>query len=163
MGVEIRCGVEWVRHHQSPTPGRGLQAFYIAIGCQAPEGNIPGEDSVDVMTAVDFLRTVAERAYPVEGKDRGVGGGNVAIRRGSDRQPLGGEREMLCLGEKQNARLREEIAEARKRDHHPVRLGSQEIHTETAGLPGKFTFLKKAPPLLWGPPPVIRFGRDRAV
>ncbi|EJW91722.1 pyridine nucleotide-disulfide oxidoreductase, partial [gut metagenome] len=81
MGVEIRCGVEVGKDVTlQQLRQQGYKAFYLAIGCQGGrKAGIPGEDSADVMTAVDFLRIVGgNEAYPVNGKAVVVGGGNVA-------------------------------------------------------------------------------------
>lgn len=86
MGVEIKCGVEVGKDISlAELRSQGYKAFYIAIGCQGGrKANVPGEDAENVMTAVDFLRTVADsvaegKEYGVSGKTVVVGGGNVAI------------------------------------------------------------------------------------
>lgn len=101
MGVEIKCGVEvgkdvtiqQLREH-------GYKAFYIAIGCQGGrKAGIAGEDAEGVMTAVDFLRTVADdHDYKVTGKTVVVGGGNVAIDVSRTAWRCGGsDVEQFCL------------------------------------------------------------------
>ena len=82
LGVEIRCGVEVGKDVTlDQLRQQGYQAFYIAIGCQGGrKANIPGEDSPGVMSAVDFLRSVAGgEADPIQGRCIVVGGGNVAV------------------------------------------------------------------------------------
>ena len=82
MGVEIKTGVEVGKDVTiAELREQGYKAFYIAIGCQGGrKAGIPGEDTPGVMTAVDFLRTVADNHdYKVSGKTVVVGGGNVAI------------------------------------------------------------------------------------
>lgn len=82
MGVEIRCNVEVGKDVTlDELRGQGYKAFYIAIGCQGGRlAGVPGEDARGVMTAVDFLRKVAEdESYEVKGRVVVIGGGNVAI------------------------------------------------------------------------------------
>lgn len=86
MGVEIKCGVEVGKDVTiQQLREQGFKAFYIAIGCQGGrKANVPGEDAQGVMTAVDFLRAVADsvsdgKDYSVSGRTVVVGGGNVAI------------------------------------------------------------------------------------
>ncbi len=82
MGVEIKTGVEVGKDITiAQLREQGYKAFYIAIGCQGGrKAGINGEDAEGVMTAVDFLRTVADNHdYKVSGKTVVVGGGNVAI------------------------------------------------------------------------------------
>lgn len=84
MGVEIRCGVEVGKDVTIPQlREEGYKAFYLGIGCQGGRrANIPGEDALEVLTAVEFLHESAPGvAYPgMDGKDVVViGGGNVAV------------------------------------------------------------------------------------
>lgn len=82
MGVEIKTGVEVGKDVTiAQLREQGYKAFYIAIGCQGGrKAGVPGEDAEGVMTAVDFLRTVADdHDFKVSGKTVVVGGGNVAI------------------------------------------------------------------------------------
>ena len=142
MGVEIRCGVEVGKDITIPQlREEGYKAFYIAIGCQGGrKANIPGEDSVDVMTAVDFLRTVGgNEAYPVEGKTVVVGGGNVAIDVARTASRCGAESvNMLCLEPREKMPAsREEIAEAEEEGITiQCGCGPKEIHTENGRVTG---------------------------
>ena len=82
MGVEIKTGVEVGKDVTiAQLREQGYKAFYIAIGCQGGrKAGIPGEEAEGVMTAVDFLRAVADdHGYQVKGRTVVVGGGNVAI------------------------------------------------------------------------------------
>lgn len=81
MGVEIRCGVEVGRDVTlEELRKQGYKAFYIAVGCQGGRmAGIPGEDAEGVMTAVDFLKIVAEQPMEVKGRTVVIGGGNVAV------------------------------------------------------------------------------------
>ncbi|MDO4620399.1 MAG: FAD-dependent oxidoreductase [Lachnospiraceae bacterium] len=82
MGVEIKTGVEVGRDITiQQLRDQGYKAFYIAIGCQGGrKAGVPGEDAVNVATAVEFLReTGSKEAYPIEGDVVVIGGGNVAI------------------------------------------------------------------------------------
>ena len=82
MGVEIKTGVEVGKDVTiAQLREQGYKAFYIAIGCQGGrKADILGEEAEGVMTAVDFLRAVADdHGYQVKGRTVVVGGGNVAI------------------------------------------------------------------------------------
>ena len=82
MGVEFKLGVNVGEDVTIPElREQGYKAFYIAIGCQGSrKAGIPGEDADDVVSAVDFLKTVAnDHGTKVEGKVVVIGGGNVAI------------------------------------------------------------------------------------
>lgn len=118
MGVEIRCGIEVGRDITiDQLRAEGYKGFYIAIGCQGGRlAGIPGEKADGVMTAVDFLREVADREVAdrevADGRisDGGrvpdlsgrkivvVGGGNVAIDVARTAVRLGAsEVSMYCL------------------------------------------------------------------
>ena len=101
LGVEIRCGVEVGKDVTlDQLRQQGYQAFYIAIGCQGGrKTNIPGEDSPGVMSAVDFLRSVAGgEADPIQGRCIVVGGGNVAIDVARSALRCGAQQvQMVCL------------------------------------------------------------------
>ena len=117
MGVEIRCGIEVGKDVTlDQLRSEGYQAFYLAIGCQGGrKAGIPGEDSPDVMTAVDFLRVVGlDESYPVKGKVVVVGGGNVAIDVARTAQRCGADTvSMFCLEPRDKMPAsEEEIAEA---------------------------------------------------
>ena len=101
LGVEIRCGVEVGKDVTlDQLRQQGYQAFYIAIGCQGGrKANILGEDSPGVMSAVDFLRSVAGgEADPIQGRCIVVGGGNVAIDVARSALRCGAQQvQMVCL------------------------------------------------------------------
>ena len=101
LGVEIRCGVEVGKDVTlDQLRQQGYQAFYIAIGCQGGrKANIPGEDSPGVMSAVDFLRSVAGgEAAPIQGRCIVVGGGNVAVDVARSALRCGAQQvQMVCL------------------------------------------------------------------
>ncbi len=82
MGVEIKCGIEVGKDISlDELRSQGFKAFYIAIGCQGSrKAGVPGEDAPNVISAVDFLKSVADNHnYKVSGKTVVIGGGNVAI------------------------------------------------------------------------------------
>jgi len=118
MGVEIQCGVEVGKDVTlDALREKGYKAFYIAIGCQGGRlPGVPGEDSENSLTAVDFLKKANTGAYPVSGKVVVVGGGNVAIDAARVAKRSGAESvAMLSLeaeGELPADKL--EIAEARE-------------------------------------------------
>ena len=101
LGVEIRCGVEVGKDVTlDQLRQQGYQAFYIAIGCQGGrKANIPGEDSPGVMSALDFLRSVAGgEADPIQGRCIVVGGGNVAVDVARSALRCGAQQvQMVCL------------------------------------------------------------------
>ena len=101
LGVEIRCGVEVGKDVTlDQLRQQGYQAIYIAIGCQGGrKANIPGEDSPGVMSAVDFLRSVAGgEADPIQGRCIVVGGGNVAVDVARSALRCGAQQvQMVCL------------------------------------------------------------------
>lgn len=101
LGVEIRSGVEVGKDVTlDQLRQQGYQAFYIAIGCQGGrKANIPGEDSPGVMSAVDFLRSVAGgEADPIQGRCIVVGGGNVAVDVARSALRCGAQQvQMVCL------------------------------------------------------------------
>ncbi len=101
LGVEIRCGVEIGKDFTiAQLRELGYKAFYIAIGCQGgKKAGIPGEDSADVYTAVDFLRRAGEdEAFPLSGDVVVVGGGNVAIDAARVSTRVGAKKvSMFCL------------------------------------------------------------------
>lgn len=147
MGVDIQCGVEVGKDVTlDQLRSQGYKAFYIAIGCQGGrKAGIPGEDSPEVMTAVDFLRTVgANEGYRLEGKAVVVGGGNVAIDVARTAGRCGAESvSMFCLEPRDKMPAsEEEIAEALDED---IQLncgwGPREILTENGRVTG-ITFKK---------------------
>lgn len=82
MGAEIKCGVEVGKDVTlDELRAQGYKAFYIAIGCQGGRKiGVPGEEGVDVVPAVDFLREINDtEKYATKGDVVVVGGGNVAI------------------------------------------------------------------------------------
>lgn len=82
MGVEIKTGIEVGKDITiDELRQQGYKAFYIAIGCQGGRlAGVEGENAEGVMTAVEFLRSVAEdKSYRVSGRTVVLGGGNVAI------------------------------------------------------------------------------------
>lgn len=142
MGVTIQCNVEVGKDITlDELRAQGYKAFYIAIGCQGGRmAQIPGEDAGGVMTAVDFLRTVAkDNSFEVKGRTVVVGGGNVAIdvartsgRCGSDQVS------MYCLESYGTMPAsKEEIAEA---EEEAVTIhcgwGPKEILTENGKVKG---------------------------
>lgn len=142
MGVEIKTGVEVGKDVTiQQLREQGYKAFYIAIGCQGGrKAGIPGEDAEGVMTAVDFLRTVADNHdYKVSGKTVVVGGGNVAIDVSRTAWRCGGtDVEQFCLEQrKEMPATVEEIYEA---EEEGIKIncgwGPKEILTENGKVKG---------------------------
>ena len=142
MGVEIKCGIEVGKDVTiQQLREQGYKAFYIAIGCQGGrKAGIAGEDADGVMTAVDFLRSVADNhEYKVSGKTVVVGGGNVAIDVSRTAWRCGGENvQQFCLeGRKEMPATLEEIEEA---EEEGVKIncgwGPKEILTKDGKVTG---------------------------
>ncbi len=142
MGVEIKCGIEVGKDITiQQLREQGYKAFYIAIGCQGGrKAGIAGEDADGVMTAVDFLRSVADNhEYKVSGKTVVVGGGNVAIDVSRTAWRCGGENvQQFCLeGRKEMPATLEEIEEA---EEEGVKIncgwGPKEILTKDGKVTG---------------------------
>lgn len=76
MGVEVGKDVTIMQLRE-----QGFQAFYVAIGAQGGKKlNIENADAANVLTGVDFLKSVAlNQANAKLGKTIVIGGGNVAI------------------------------------------------------------------------------------
>ncbi|BDC96033.1 FAD-dependent oxidoreductase [Treponema saccharophilum] len=142
MGVEIKTGIEVGKDVTiSQLREQGYKAFYIAIGCQGGrKAGIAGEEAEGVMTAVDFLRTVADdQNYKVNGKTVVVGGGNVAIDVSRTAWRCGGtDVQQFCLEQrKEMPATLEEIEEA---EEEGIKIncgwGPKEILTENGKVKG---------------------------
>ncbi len=135
LGVEIRCGVEVGKDVTlDQLRQQGYQAFYIAIGCQGGrKANIPGEDSPGVMSAVDFLRSVAGgEADPIQGRCIVVGGGNVAIDVARSALRCGAQQvQMVCLESRDAMPATPEELGRRRRRQWP---------SSAAGAPRRFAW-----------------------
>jgi NADPH-dependent glutamate synthase beta subunit-like oxidoreductase/NAD-dependent dihydropyrimidine dehydrogenase PreA subunit len=82
MGVKFKTGIEVGKDVSiQELRDKGFNAFYIAIGAQSGRKlGLEGEDASEVISGVDFLRTVnLEQPTEVKGKVVVIGGGNVAI------------------------------------------------------------------------------------
>ena len=82
LGVEFKTGVEVGKDLSiQDLRKQGYNAVYIAIGAQKGAMlGIEGEDHVDVINGVDFLRSVnLDNTLKLDGPVVVVGGGNVAI------------------------------------------------------------------------------------
>ncbi len=82
IGVEFKTGVEVGKDISlSQLRNQGYKAFYVAIGAQSGRKlNIEGEDAQNVISGVDFLKSVSlDQAPKLGGKVVVIGGGNVAI------------------------------------------------------------------------------------
>lgn len=142
MGVEIKTGIEVGKDVTiSQLREQGYKAFYIAIGCQGGrKAGISGEEAEGVMTAVDFLRTVADdQNYKVNGRTVVVGGGNVAIDVSRTAWRCGGtDVQQFCLEQrKEMPATLEEIEEA---EEEGIKIncgwGPKEILTENGKVKG---------------------------
>ena len=124
MGVRFETGVEVGKDITiQELRDKGFHAFYIAIGAHAgrPLG-IEGENAHEVVSGVDFLRTVnLGEKTKVEGRVVVIGGGNVAIDVARTAVRLEGvsQTDIFCLEPRESmpAHL-EEIQEALSEDIH---------------------------------------------
>lgn len=116
IGVEIKLNVEVGKDVTIEELRRqGYKAFYIAIGCQGGKLlGLLGEDSENVTTAIEFLKTANCGQRKVNGKTVVIGGGNVAIDAARVSIRSGAESvTMLCLeGEDIMPASKEEVEEA---------------------------------------------------
>ena len=96
---------------------RGFKAFYVAIGAQSGRSlGLEGEDAKEVLSGVDFLRTVnLDQQTGVNGKVVVIGGGNVAIDVARTAVRLGkvSQTDIYCLEPREEMPAHEEeVAEA---------------------------------------------------
>ncbi len=102
LGVEIKCGVKVGEDVMlDDLRAQGFKGFYIAIGAQGGRKlGVPGEDeSKDVISGIDFLRSVANgENETLPKKVVVIGGGNVAVDVARTALRQGAEDiTMLCL------------------------------------------------------------------
>ena len=151
MGVEFRYGVEVGRDVSlADLRAEGYRAFYVAVGCQTGRlPGIPGEKAEGALTAVDFLRGVAEaqdaggEADALTGRTIVVGGGNVAIDAARAAARLGSPHvEMFCLEqEDEMPASAEEVREAVEDGVHISHgWGPLEVRTDDAGHVSEIVF-----------------------
>jgi len=117
IGVEFKTGVEVGKDISlNDLRKQGYEAFYIAIGAQnGRKLGIEGEDADDVMTGVDFLRSVnLGEDVKLHGTTVVIGGGNVAIDVARTAVRVGSSQvDMYCLESRDEMpSLDEEIDEA---------------------------------------------------
>lgn len=118
MGVKFETGVEVGKDVTiEELRKKGYNAFYVAIGAQSGRKlGIEGEEASEVLSGVDFLRTINLGNEPsVAGKVVVIGGGNVAIdvARSSARLKNVTQTELFCLESREGMPAhREEVEEA---------------------------------------------------
>lgn len=118
MGVKFETGVEIGKDIKiQELRDKGYNAFYVAIGAQSGRKlGLEGEDASEVLSGVDFLRTVnLSEKTGVEGKVIVIGGGNVAIDVARSAVRLNGvvQTDIFCLEARENMPAHnEEIDEA---------------------------------------------------
>lgn len=122
MGVKFETGVEIGKDLTiAQLRDKGFNAFYVAVGAQAGRAiGIDGEKANEVISGVDFLRTVnlGEKTN-VEGRVIVIGGGNVAIdvARTAVRLEKVSKTEIFCLESRETMPAHEEeIQEAIEED-----------------------------------------------
>lgn len=122
MGVKFETGVEIGKDLTiQELREKGFKAFYIAIGAHAGRLlGIDGENAHEVISGVDFLRTVnLGEKTKVEGRVVVIGGGNVAIDVARTAVRLDGvsQTDIFCLESIENMPAHvEEIQEALSED-----------------------------------------------
>lgn len=102
MGVKFETGVEVGKDVTiQELRKKGFNAFYVAIGAQSGRKiGIENEEAAEVLSGVDFLRTInLGEETSVQGKVVVIGGGNVAIdvARSSARLKDVTQTELFCL------------------------------------------------------------------
>ena len=118
MGVKFETGVEIGKDMSiQDLRDKGYDAFYVAIGAQSGRMlGIEGEAAAEVVSGVDFLRTInLGEESEVKGKVLVIGGGNVAIDVARSAVRLEGvtEADMFCLESREMMPAhKDEIAEA---------------------------------------------------
>jgi NADPH-dependent glutamate synthase beta subunit-like oxidoreductase/ferredoxin len=116
MGVKFETGVEVGKDILiQDLRDKGFKAFYIAIGAQSGRKlGIEGEDASEVLSGVDFLRSInLSEPVKVEGKVVVIGGGNVAIdvARSAVRLKSVVQTDIFCLESRENMPAHEEEVE----------------------------------------------------
>lgn len=116
MGVKFKIGVEIGKDIKiQELRDQGFNAFYVAIGAQSGRKlGLEGEESKEVLSGVDFLRTVnLGEETNVEGNVIVIGGGNVAIdvARTTVRLKDVTQTDIFCLEARDNMPAHEEEVE----------------------------------------------------
>ena len=127
MGVEFRCGVEVGKDVTiQQLRDQGFKGFFVAVGLQyGGKLNVPGDDAVNVMPGVDYIKSVnAGKAQPLSGNVVVIGGGNIgadvartAIRQGAASVQL------YCLEQYEDMPMGEEDQELCKADGVTIHAG----------------------------------------
>ncbi len=105
MGVEMRTGVAFGSDVTLESLKKeGYDAFFLATGLHLSRGlNVPGEDLVNVLKGVDFLRDAAlGNPVTVNKKTIVIGGGNVAVDVALTALRTGAEKVTLVCLEQRN-------------------------------------------------------------
>ncbi len=131
MGVQFRCGVEVGKDVTiQQLRDEGYKGFFVAIGLQyGGRLNIPGDDAENVMSGVDYVKSVnAGTAAPLSGNVVVIGGGNIgadvartAVRQGADSVHL------YCLESYETMPMGEEDQELCKADGVEIHAGWGQI------------------------------------
>lgn len=122
MGVKFQTGVEVGKDVSiEELRDKGFNAFYVAIGAQLGRKlGLDGEDASEVLSGVDFLRTVNLcEPTKVAGKVVVIGGGNVAIdvARSAVRLSSAQQTDIFCLEAREDMPAHpEEVEEALEED-----------------------------------------------
>ena len=127
MGVEFRCGVEVGKDVTiQQLRDQGFRGFFVAVGLQyGGKLNVPGDDAVNVMPGVDYIKSVnAGKAQPLSGNVVVIGGGNIgadvartAIRQGAESVQL------YCLEQYEDMPMGEEDQELCRADGVTIHAG----------------------------------------
>lgn len=122
MGVKFETGVEIGKDITiQQLRDKGYNAFFVAIGAQSGRSlGLEGEEATEVLSGVDFLRTInLSQETEVKGKVIVIGGGNVAIDVARSAVRLGAveQTDIYCLEARENMPAHEEeVYEALEED-----------------------------------------------
>lgn len=156
-GVEVKTGVCVGREVQVPDLQKDYDAVYVAIGAHADKKlGLEGEDSENVLSAVEFLRNCGEGSAPDFTGKRVVviGGGNVSMDATRTSIRLGAE-SVTCVYRRRvddMTALPEEIEDALAEGCQILPL--QAPHRIEAGEDGRVAALWTRPQIIGG------YGRD---
>ncbi|PKM95050.1 MAG: pyridine nucleotide-disulfide oxidoreductase [Firmicutes bacterium HGW-Firmicutes-1] len=122
MGIQFETGVEVGKDVSiQELRDKGFHAFYVAIGAGSGRKlRLEGEEASEVLSGVDFLRTInLSEPTNVKGKVVVIGGGNVAIdvARSAVRLDRVVQTDIFCLEARENMPAHaEEVEEALEED-----------------------------------------------
>ena len=148
LGVEFQCNTEVGKDVTIPQlREQGVEAFYIAIGCQGGRRpGVPGDNAAGTSIAVDFLHHALEdESQKMEGNVVVVGGGNVAVDCAKTAKRFGAAKvSMVCLESRDTMPAsKNEIAESLEENIEiQCSWGPKEVKTDGSGHVTAIVFKK---------------------